>query len=197
MRITPCFRSRTLGLAMVALLMMLAGCRDSPTGELLSDAAYRGDGAKVDQILARAPGAANYSDPKTGMTVVELAIIGQHFAIAKTLLEHGADANATDKMGMNPFAHAVRKGDMPAVQLLLDHGARIKGVCFMKERVTPVMIAAIMGDRAMVEHLLALGADRTAHSAEGMTAAVYARKMGHVDVAQLLENPRTTMPTTR
>jgi ankyrin repeat protein len=44
-------------------------------------------------------------------------------AAAKALLEAGASPNAVDKEGFTPLAWAIYSGNMPLVDLLLDHGA--------------------------------------------------------------------------
>ncbi len=187
MSVTRQFRLRRFGLAVFAVALMLGGCRRPSTGDLLCSAASKGDGIEVDRILAETPDAVNDPEPQIGMTALEFAIIGQHPVIVKTLLQHGANATAYDKMRMSPLAHAIRTGNWSMVQLLLDHGAQIKDVRFMKERVTPLMIAAIGGDGSMAENLLAVGADRTARDTDGMTAADHARSNGYKELAVLLE----------
>lgn len=184
-------------LLVFTMAVTLGGCRKTLTGESLREAAYAGNITEVNWILAQNAGAINDPDPLTGMTAIEYAIIGQHSAVVKTLLQHGADANVYDKLGMNPVAHAIRKNNWTIVQLLLDHGAHIKDVRFLKEKVTPLMIAAIEGNISMVDPLLKLGLDRNARDSDGMTAADYARINGHEDMANLLERTVTTVPATQ
>jgi hypothetical protein len=183
---------RAWKLAAFALALMLGGCRRASPGESLRNAAAAGDATQVNQILARDASAVDDPDPRTGMTPLEFAVISGNRSIATTLLTHGAKPNTFDKLGMNPLGHAVRHGNWSIVQLLIDHGARVKGVSFLKARITPLMVAAMEGERSTTEHLLALGADRAARDATGLTAADHARKDGHPELAALLENNPTT-----
>lgn len=54
---------------------------------------------------------------------------------------------------------------------------------------TPLMLAAAKGDAAMVERLLAAGADRSQTDHRGWTAADHARHAGHEALAQRLAPP--------
>ena len=58
----------------------------------------------------------------------------------------------------------------------------------MNGHITLLMIAATQGSQSMVEHLLALGADRTVRDADGMTAADNARSSGHDGLVTLLQD---------
>jgi ankyrin repeat protein len=180
-----------------ALTFMLVGCRKTTPGESLRTAVGTGNAAEVDRILAQNAGIVDDPDSSTGMTPLEWAVINGHQAISTTLLAHGANVNAYDKLGMNPLAHAVRKDNWPMVQLLLEHNARVNDVRFMKEHVTLLMIAAIQGHKSMAEHLLALGADRSARDANGMTAADHARQSGHLDLAVMLADRAAAIPATQ
>lgn len=197
MSITRQFRLGVCCLVVLALALMLDGCRRVSPGESLRNAAGARNAIEVTRILAQNGRIVDDPDPSSGMTPLEWAVIAGDQAIVTTLLAHGANVNIYDRFRMNPLAHAVRKDNWPMVQLLLDHGASTNNVRFMKEGVTPLMIAAIEGHKSMAEHLLAGGADRTARSSEAMTAVEYARKAGYPDVVALLEKPATTVLTTQ
>lgn len=57
------------------------------------------------------------------MTPLHIAAMRCQEADARTLIEKGADVNATDDDGWTPLHHASRNGDIAMVRLLLDHGA--------------------------------------------------------------------------
>ena len=186
------FRQGICCLILFALAVTLGGCRRISPGELLRQVAGAGDATEVNKLLTNNSGIVDSPDLSTGMTPLEWAVIADHQAIVTTLLAHGANINAYDKLGMNPLAHAVRKNNWSMVQLLLERGARIHDVWFTKYRVTPLMIAATLDDKSMAEHLLALGVDRNARDNGGMTAGDYARSNGHLELMALLANPATT-----
>ncbi len=70
-------------------------------------------GAKIDQ------------PDDDGITALGWAAIGNMTAVAKLLIEHGADVNHVDKKGMTPllYAASIDFGDESLVQLLLKSGA--------------------------------------------------------------------------
>jgi ankyrin repeat protein len=53
------------------------------------------------------------------------AVAGQHFEIAKRLIEHGALVNAEQEGGFTPLHSACQNGQLEMVKLLLDNGADI------------------------------------------------------------------------
>ena len=53
------------------------------------------------------------------------AIKSDHLAVAKLLLEHGADVNARDVNGETPLHWAVRNNRVKEARLFLDHGAEV------------------------------------------------------------------------
>ena len=71
-------------------------------------------GAKIDQ------------PDDDGITALGWAAIGNMTAVAKLLIEHGADVNHVDKKGMTPllYAASIDFGDESLVQLLLKSGSK-------------------------------------------------------------------------
>ncbi|EFH84429.1 ankyrin repeat domain-containing protein [Ktedonobacter racemifer] len=57
------------------------------------------------------------------VTPLHSAIAGGHFAIARVLVERGANVNARQERGFTPLMEAARNGDAPLVDYLLQHGA--------------------------------------------------------------------------
>jgi ankyrin repeat protein len=63
---------------------------------------------------------------RNDMNVMPLhsAVAGRHLAVAKVLLEHGADPNAVSHAGWTPIHGAADHGDMALLRVLLAHGAQ-------------------------------------------------------------------------
>ena len=57
------------------------------------------------------------------VTPLHSAIAGRHSAIARFLVEHGANVNARQERGFTPLMQAAHNGDAPLVDYLLQHGA--------------------------------------------------------------------------
>ena len=53
------------------------------------------------------------------------AVAGQHFEIAKLLVEHGALVNAEQEGGFTPLHAACQNGQAEMVKLLIEHGADV------------------------------------------------------------------------
>lgn len=120
-------------------------------------------------------------------------------------LSYGANPNAKLQMPGEPTAIevALESGHKPLAEKLLDWGACIPQSAAFKlyrrataRRVagkTPdklpdeFMLAAAMGNQALVGEFLALGVNPGARSAQGRTAADFARLAGHAELAAFLE----------
>lgn len=60
-----------------------------------------------------------------GYTALHVAAVHGHFAVAKILLEHGADPNSRTDAGVTPLHAAAEYGHGRIVELLLVHGAEV------------------------------------------------------------------------
>jgi ankyrin repeat protein len=84
------------------------------------------------------------------------------------LLDGGADPAARDAInGWTPLLHAIHKGQVEAVRLLLDRGVNPNAHAGLS---TPLTLAAADRDPAIVQLLLAHGADPNVRGIEGSTA---------------------------
>ena len=114
-----------------------------------------------------------------GMTLIAAACDGPRppltvaartgdLAAIKAILDGGADVNAPDsEEGWPPLFHAVHMRQAAAILLLLERGADPNQ---RRDRLVPLEVAAAQRDPAIVEILLAHGADLTARGPDGSTA---------------------------
>ena len=90
----------------------------------------------------------------------------------KTLLDGGADVNAPDSEdGWPPLFHAISQRQAAAVVLLLERGASPN---HRVDRLAPLQVAAVSPDPAILQILLAHGADVSARGPGGSTALIVA-----------------------
>ena len=94
-----------------------------------------------------------------------------NIAILRALLDNGAKVDATDNTAsmVPPVLFAVASGNKEAVDLLLQHGAKLNEVTEMG---TPLICAAGQGRTEMMRLLLAQGADVNAQDMTGTTALI-------------------------
>jgi uncharacterized protein len=177
----------------------------------LLQAVYRGDEARVDELLssdpeldvfeaaavgrldrlkdrlAAAPDAMTTFSPD-GFTALHLAAFFGRAEAARILLEAGA---SVDTYTRNPFAnqplHAAAAGrQIEICRLLVAAGADVNAT--QHGGFTPLHEAAQHGDDEMVELFLSAGADPTIVVDDGRTAADLAEAEGHGDVAARLRD---------
>lgn len=118
------------------------------------------------------------------------AIEMQDLPAAETLLNQGANPNATDPMWYMPALQAAaRRDNVELVQLLLDRGARIDAEG--GHHGSALLGAAQYGKLEIVELLIAAGADVDIHGQYG-TALAVAKDKGFADVVQVLQNVGAT-----
>ena len=86
-----------------------------------------------------------------------------------------------------PLHGAVVNGNLFAVEILLEYGADPCSTCH-PIRMMPHMLAAKLGHRDIVFALLRAGAPATAKDSRGRTAAVWARRRKHAELAAEIEN---------
>jgi uncharacterized protein len=178
-----------------------AGCQQTSDGELLRRAATSGNAKEVERILASTPVAVDDVEPGNGIAAVELAVLSGDQATVLVLLKHGADVNRYDNFKMNPIYFALLNNDWPMIQLLREHGARLKDIRFKKTQMTPLMFVAVNDSKPrterlrMIERLLASGVDKTARDADGLSVLDYARTDGFSDLVALLEQSTTQAAT--
>lgn len=153
------------------------------------EAAAVGDHARVAAIIDGNPEQMNAPAPD-GFPPLGLAAFFGHLDLMGWLLDQGADPNitATNPMQVRPIHSAAALRDeaksLAAVQRLIDAGAAVNVA--QHGGWTPLHQAAAHGAAALVDLLLAHGADREALSDDGRTPADMARESRFDEVAERL-----------
>jgi ankyrin repeat protein len=148
----------------------------------LLEAIYRGDQARVDELLG--------SDPQ--LDVFEAAALGRTERLRDLLDEDPSRANAFGDDGFHPLGLACFFGHLEAARLLLDRDAAVNALS-TNENVQTAAIhagAAAGGDETMRYELVKLalerGADPNLRQGGGFRAIDAARQNGDARVEQLL-----------
>jgi ankyrin repeat protein len=109
----------------------------------------------------------------------------KHERTAAFLLEHGMDPNHMNWHRLTLLHHMAAEGEIGKARLLLDYGASLDAID-EEYRSTPLGLAARRGQLAMVELLLARGADVKRAGMPWATPLAWAEKKGHDAVAKRL-----------
>ena len=124
---------------------------------------------------------------------LETIACSNHDAAGKQSLTDRIDAWSQDQQGIvnNAFVYACMHGHIDAARLLLDKGAEINVIPGGFDYAgTGLHYAALNGHRAMVEFLLAHGADRSVKDTKvSSTPAGWADYGGHPKLRELLAEP--------
>jgi uncharacterized protein len=122
-----------------------------------------------------------------GFHALGLAAFFQHPAVVSFLIAAGADVSAPSRNRMNVTAlhSAIAGQDRESSLALIAAGADVNAK--QQDDFTALHEAAQNGDREIVEALLAAGADPAIPLANGDRPADVARKHGHPEIAQRLE----------
>ncbi len=86
-------------------------------------ASFFGHTALVKTLLERGAEVSAPSHNQLNVQPLHSAVAGQHFEIARMLLEHGANPNARQSGGFTPLHGAAQNGQAAMILLLLEHGA--------------------------------------------------------------------------
>lgn len=105
--------------------------------------------------------------------------------VLRTLLQQKADVNLPQVDGTTALHWAVRADDLESTNLLLQAGA--KASVANREGATPMQLAALNGNAAILERLLKAGVDVNATvSSSGDTALMLAARTGKPDAVKVL-----------
>lgn len=145
-------------------------------------ASYHGHDAVVEKLLSR--GAKVNHQDQFGYTALQFAAEKGFCSIVENLLANGADINLADKDAYTPLLRAIENNHVPVVEKKL-LAARADTSKKNIRGITPLQCAAMIGNDACVEKLLAAGAEVDA-SKHGATALYYAAEQGRSSVVEKL-----------
>lgn len=174
--------------ALAALLEALDAAPDRSEGEVqLEAAALSGEVAAI-EILARMIDVATARD-YAGRPVLQAAARADRHEAVIALIDAGAPVDGVDSIGFTALFEAARDGSGAAVAALLAEGADVNHVAGARGlSLTPLHLAAIGGDVAVVRALMAAGARPDVQGVTGATPMVWAAFEGQHDaVIALLE----------
>ena len=170
-----------------------ANAADADGTSALHWAVHRND-AEIAGLLIRA-GANVRTENRYGVQPLMLAAGNGSAAIARLLLDAGADAGASLN-GETALMVASRSGNVDLVALLADRGANVNAVESWRGQ-TALMWAASEGHVDVVRLLIKHGANIHERSKVGFTALLFAARQGQIDAAMALldagANPDDTL----
>jgi ankyrin repeat protein len=164
------------------------GNKANEDAKQLKKAVKQGQLQKVEILLDRGVNADAKSE---GMkkTPLMIAIMEERTAVAKLLIDRGADVNALSEKSLmwsplRPIHFAVIRGNTDVASYLVEHGAEVDSQG--TEEPAPLVQAAARGDTEMVRLLVEAGADPDAANQHGATALALAAYGGSEEMASLL-----------
>ncbi|RTE69319.1 hypothetical protein BHE90_016301 [Fusarium euwallaceae] len=119
-----------------------------------------------------------------GQTPLSWAAMSGHQAVARLLIEKGANFETRDNDGYTPLLEAASWGHEAVARLLLEKGADLEAK--NNNGFTPLLEAASQGHEAVARLLLEKGADLEVRDSIGYTPLLEAASQGHEAVARLL-----------
>jgi uncharacterized protein len=143
--------------------------------------ALREPSLKVAEVLIDWPKTHLEARTKDDESALMMAALKGHTALAKKLVDKGADVN---KPGWAPLHYAATGGHLEIMNLLLEHHAFIDAES--PSGTTPLMMAAHYGTPAAVKLLLEAGADTAMKNQLGLTALDFANRGNRKDAADLI-----------
>lgn len=119
-----------------------------------------------------------------GSEIADAVMRGNKDAL-RSLLQRKADVNGLQVDGTTALHWAVRHDDLVTADLLIKAGAKVS--IANREGATPMLLAAMNGNAAMIERLLKAGADPNAPLSQfGDTALMMASRTGKPDAVKML-----------
>ncbi|KAJ5398344.1 hypothetical protein N7509_006457 [Penicillium cosmopolitanum] len=121
---------------------------------------------------------------KTGQTPLMRASEGGHEALARILIEKGADIHASDQFGLTALHWAARKGNEEVARILIQKGAKLQARD--QDGLTPLYWTLRKGREPVASLLIEEGADVHFRNEDGKTPLHWASKYGRETVARIL-----------
>jgi hypothetical protein len=159
----------------------------TPLMAVVSSAGHRSsfvvsEAVEVAELLIDAGADINYTNQ--GISIFDAAVASGNIDVVRLLLDnHNLKVDFAGKQGENLLFSAIKRNNTEMAQLLLAKGAPVNGT--EDNRVSPLHIAAIRGNKTMLQLLLENGANPESRDIYGYTPATYAL-LGrtHVDEAK-------------
>ncbi len=150
-----------------------------------------GNVEKINALLAE--GVSVDARDAQGETALMQAVRRNDEAIVQTLLELGADINASHaQTGLTALRVAIEDNNAPLVSFLIDRGADVNQT--NEVNWTPIMSAARDADVEIILLLIDAGADYTAKTILGRDIIAIAEQEGRIYVAAYLRTTLTEQP---
>ena len=154
-----------------------------------------GDAKAVEEALKKNPALAAAALDEYGTVPLHCAAAGDKADVAAVLLAYGAKLDAEDHRGVTPLLIAAGRGNLPMIELFLQHNDPTLNKLVFGETETAVSAAAANGHADAVEMLHKGGARldiATSHGATALTETyqrlTFAQKGGRADEALKLMN---------
>jgi ankyrin repeat protein len=179
-------------LRVLSLAVVLIASASAAAGEPLFDAVKSGDTAGVERLLAS--GVDVDSRERDQATPLITAALNDQPAVVELLLTKGANVMARNAGGFTPLHAAAYSGSVRIAEMLLDKGAILEDTA-NKAGAAPLMVAAEENHGAMVELLIARGADINRPESHGYTPITRASIKGHVDIIRVLKQRGSVCPS--
>ncbi len=184
---------------------------------LIVAAATLGNYAAVEELILLGADV-NAPNAETKDTALIRSLYNGHTDIAQRLVYSGANINAVNNYNHSPLYIALEKNNIPMIDLFLTSGVKegitknylFRAVSLKNETGamamlkggidpnvvndkgnTPLIISASLGDRVIVEDLMAYRADVNAANKDGNTALIYAARYNHPEIIKMLLRPQT------
>jgi len=146
----------------------------------LLQAVYRGDQARVEEMLAAEP----------ELDVFEAAAVGDVDRLRRLLDEDAGLANAWAEDGFQPLGLASFFGHVEAARLLVEHGAEVNSASRNEMKVMPLHSAVASSDAEaryeLAKLLLEHGADPNVRQQDDFTPLMEADQNGDARLRELL-----------
>ena len=171
-------RRRILAFAATWLVLFTGAAWGQALDDLLK-AANAGDTNAVAGFLSK--GLDPDSSDKQGNTLLMIAAMQGHEALAKLLIERKANVAKRSPAGDSALMLASLKGHLGIVKLLVEHRAPISYAGW-----APLHYAAFEGRTEVVKYLLEKGAEKDTLAPNGYSALLLAMRNGHMEAAREL-----------
>lgn len=192
---TPLHMAANRGQLVVAQFLLANGAevdaKNNSNETPLHVAARGGHKAMVELLLSHKANVK--AADNNGQTPLHMAAGNGFRSVAEVLLAHGADVNAKTGTGSTPLLMAAANGFRSVAELLLAHGADpnasttdVRSSSQVRYIGTPLHVAAVRGDVALMELLLANKSNISAATGYGRTPLDVAAGAGNLAIASTL-----------